>query len=123
MGRKTSERRTNHLQKKRKSLKKKEKCSFQKLHKNLVLVFITPAVEKIILEMIYPDGYCKYEEIWKRMGQSDLYAYLGLLTLAGVYRSRGKTTASLWDIKSGRPVFSATMPLCHPYSRLLQFDY
>ncbi|XP_029687838.1 piggyBac transposable element-derived protein 4-like [Takifugu rubripes] len=58
------------------------------------------------------------------MDETDLQAYLGLLILAGVYRSRGEAAASLWDAESGRPIFRATMPLklFHTYSRLLRFD-
>ncbi|XP_067111143.1 piggyBac transposable element-derived protein 4-like [Osmerus mordax] len=36
------------------------------------------------------------------MDATDLRAYIGLLILAGVYKSRGKAAASLWDAQSGR---------------------
>ncbi|XP_022609640.1 piggyBac transposable element-derived protein 4-like, partial [Seriola dumerili] len=87
-------------------------------------LFITPAIEKIILEMTNLEGFCKYGDSWKKMDETDLQAYLGLLILAGVYRSRGEAAASLWDAESGRPIFRATMPLTlfHTYSRLLRFD-
>ena len=54
------------------------------------------------------------------MDETDLRAYVGLLILAGVYRSRGEVTASLWDTESGRAIFRATMPpkVFHTYSRL-----
>ena len=58
------------------------------------------------------------------MDEADLRAYIGLLILAGVYRSRGEAASSLWDAESGRAIFLATMPLklfC-TYSRLLHFD-
>ncbi|KAE8277988.1 hypothetical protein D5F01_LYC23985 [Larimichthys crocea] len=50
---------------------------------------------------------------------------MGLLILAGVYRSRGEATASLWDGgESGRAIFRATMSLkvFHVYSKLVRFD-
>ena len=58
------------------------------------------------------------------MDATDLRAYVGLLILAGVYRSRGEAAASLWDAESGRAIFRATMPLkvFQTYSRLLRFD-
>ncbi|KAJ8398088.1 hypothetical protein AAFF_G00431650 [Aldrovandia affinis] len=51
-------------------------------------LFITPAIEKIILEMTNLEGFRKYGDSWKRMDETDLHAYIGLLILAGVYRSR-----------------------------------
>lgn len=72
-------------------------------------LFITPAIEKIILEMTNLEGVRKYGDSWKKMDETDLQAYLGLLILAGVYRSRGEAEASLWDAESGRPIFRATM--------------
>ncbi|KAE8280226.1 hypothetical protein D5F01_LYC20780 [Larimichthys crocea] len=58
------------------------------------------------------------------MDEIDLHAYMGLLILAGVYRSRGEATASLWDAESGRAIFRATMSLkvFHVYSKLVRFD-
>ena len=58
------------------------------------------------------------------MDETDLRAFVGLLILAGVYRSRGEADASLWDAERGRAIFRATMPLklFHTYSRLLRFD-
>ncbi|KAJ8393710.1 hypothetical protein AAFF_G00057630 [Aldrovandia affinis] len=53
-------------------------------------LFITPAIEKIILEMTNLEGFRKYGDSWKRMDETDLHAYIGLLILAGVYRSRGR---------------------------------
>lgn len=87
-------------------------------------MFITPAIEKIILEMTNLEGFRKYGDNWKRMDEIDLRAYIGLLILAGVYRSRGEATCSLWDAESGRAIFRATMPLkvFHTFSRMLRFD-
>ncbi|XP_051522644.1 piggyBac transposable element-derived protein 4-like [Myxocyprinus asiaticus] len=87
-------------------------------------MFITPAIEKIILEMTNLEGLCKYGDNWKRMDEIDLRAYIGLLILAVVYRSRGEATCSLWDAETGRAIFRATMPLkvFHTFSRMLRFD-
>ncbi|XP_071022882.1 piggyBac transposable element-derived protein 3-like [Oncorhynchus clarkii lewisi] len=87
-------------------------------------LFVTPAIERIIVEMTNLHGARKYGDGWRPMDATDLRAYVGLLILAGVYRSRGEAAASLWDAESGRTVFRATMPLkvFHRYSRLLRFD-
>ncbi|XP_042158958.1 piggyBac transposable element-derived protein 4-like [Oncorhynchus tshawytscha] len=87
-------------------------------------LFVTPAIERIIVEMTNLHGARKYGDGWRPMDATDLRAYLGLLILAGVYRSRGEAAASLWDAESGRTVFRATMSLkvFHRYSRLLRFD-
>ncbi|XP_064814049.1 piggyBac transposable element-derived protein 4-like [Oncorhynchus masou masou] len=87
-------------------------------------LFVTPAIERIIVDMTNLQGVRKYGDGWRPMDSTDLRAYVGLLILAGVYRSRGEAAASLWDAESGRTVFRATMPLkvFHKYSRLLRFD-
>ncbi|CAB1316179.1 unnamed protein product [Coregonus sp. 'balchen'] len=116
-------------------------------------LFFTPEIEDIILEMTNLEGVRKYGARgdgngcggdddhrhyaddhedhdrdrggrWKAMDSTDLRAYVGLLILAGVYRSRGEAASSLWDAESGRTIFRATMPLkvFHAYSRLLRFD-
>lgn len=47
---------------------------------------------------------------WKSLDETELWAYLGLLLLSGVYKSRNEDTRNLWDNETGRPVFPATMP-------------
>ena len=50
--------------------------------------------------------------------------YFGLLLLAGVYRSRGEATRSLWDEQTGRHIFRATIS-CKTFEtigRILRFD-
>ncbi|XP_029986470.1 piggyBac transposable element-derived protein 4-like, partial [Sphaeramia orbicularis] len=88
-------------------------------------LFLTPEIDKIILEETNREGLRKHgRDGWRRMDEIDLHAYVGLLILAGVYRSRGEATASLWDAESGRAIFRATMSLkvFHLYSTLLRFD-
>lgn len=56
--------------------------------------------------------------------KTQLDAYMGLLLLAGVYRSCNQATASLWDGESGCSIFRATMSLqtFHVFSGVLHFD-
>lgn len=46
---------------------------------------------------------------WSDIDETCVKAYIGLLILAGVYRSKGESTYSLWDDHSGRAIFRATM--------------
>jgi hypothetical protein len=86
-------------------------------------LFVTPAIERIIVEITNLYRARKYGDGWRPMDTTDLRAYVELLILAGVYRSRGEAAASLWEVESGRTVFRATMPLkvFHRYSRLVRF--
>ncbi|KAJ4939228.1 hypothetical protein JOQ06_028684 [Pogonophryne albipinna] len=84
-------------------------------------LFVTPAIERVVLDMTNLEGSRRYGDAWAGMDETDLRAYTGLLILAGVYKSRGEAAASLWDAESGRAVFRATMPLklFHLFSRML----
>ncbi|XP_008423828.1 piggyBac transposable element-derived protein 4-like [Poecilia reticulata] len=87
-------------------------------------LFISPPMEKIILDMTNLEGRRVFQEKWKPLDPSDLHAYIGILVLAGVYRSKGEATASLWNEEYGRPIFRATMSLetFHMISRVIRFD-
>ncbi|XP_014853421.1 PREDICTED: piggyBac transposable element-derived protein 3-like [Poecilia mexicana] len=87
-------------------------------------LFISPPIEKIILDMTNLEGRHVFQEKWKPLDPSDLHAYIGILVLAGVYRSKGEATASLWNEEYGRPIFRATMSLetFHRISRVIRFD-
>ncbi|XP_055306906.1 piggyBac transposable element-derived protein 1-like, partial [Sitodiplosis mosellana] len=80
------------------------------------LLLLKP-IEKIVLDMTNLYGIRKYGEKWQMIDLKTLYAYFGLLILAGVYRSKGECVTELWDDKRGRPIFRATMSL--NYFRLL----
>ncbi|XP_062310092.1 piggyBac transposable element-derived protein 4-like [Osmerus eperlanus] len=88
------------------------------------LFFVTPQIERVILDVTNREGYLKRGEEWKAMDATDLCAYIGLLILAGVYKSRGEAAASLWDVQSGRAIFRATMQLklFYTYSTSIRFD-
>ncbi|CAJ1059672.1 activating transcription factor 7-interacting protein 1 isoform X3, partial [Xyrichtys novacula] len=87
-------------------------------------LFLRPAIEKIAIEMTNVEGVRRYGQEWKTMDVTDLHAYIGLLILAGVYRSRGEAASSLWNDETGRPIFRATMSLgkFHTISAVLRFD-
>ena len=66
-------------------------------------------VEKEIINFTNAEGRRVYGDKWKDMEISLFQAYVGILLLAGVYRSNGEATKSLWDKQTGRPIFRATM--------------
>ncbi|KAL1279369.1 hypothetical protein QQF64_026042 [Cirrhinus molitorella] len=86
-------------------------------------LFLHP-IEKIVLDMTNLEGSRVFGEQWKSLNVTDLHAYIGLLILAGVYKSNGEATGSLWHKECGRPIFRATMSLerFHIISRDLRFD-
>lgn len=65
-------------------------------------------IEKIVLEMTNKEGRRVHGDNWKKMDQTDLQGYLGLLILACVYWSTKEAMSSLWHSQSGRAVFHAT---------------
>nr|XP_054600172.1 piggyBac transposable element-derived protein 4-like [Nothobranchius furzeri] len=87
-------------------------------------LFIPSPIEKIILDMTNLEGRRVFQQKWKPMDLTELHAYIGILVLAGVYRSKGEANASLWNEENGRPIFRATMSLetFHKISRVIRFD-
>ncbi|XP_033943723.1 piggyBac transposable element-derived protein 4-like [Pseudochaenichthys georgianus] len=85
---------------------------------------ISNTVLKIVLDMTNLEGRRVYGEEWKELDEMHLHACLGLLILAGVYKSKDESTASLWDADTGRNIFRATMSLgtFHIFSRVIRFD-
>ncbi|XP_026017116.1 piggyBac transposable element-derived protein 4-like [Astatotilapia calliptera] len=90
------------------------------------MAYFPPEIEDSVIAMTNLEAGRRRPAIdgWKPMGRVEFRAYLGLLVLAGVYRSRGEACESLWDAESGRSVFRATMPLktFRAYSSALRFD-
>ncbi|XP_031162809.1 piggyBac transposable element-derived protein 4-like [Sander lucioperca] len=87
-------------------------------------LFVTRHIQEIVVTATNIEGLRKCGNGWKLMDATDLRGYIGLLLLAGVYRSRNEALESLWHEESGRAIFRATMPLkrFHAFSRLLRFD-
>ncbi len=61
---------------------------------------------------------------WQPLDLIELNGVLGLLILAGTYKSNLESLDELWDIKTGRAIFPATMTLSRFRSilRFLRFD-
>lgn len=87
-------------------------------------VIFTNTVETEIIKMTNIEGRQVFKEKWCDLDSNIFQAYVGLLLLAGVYRSNGESTKSLWDKETGRSIFRATMSLetfCM-ISRVVRFD-
>ncbi|KAL4008155.1 hypothetical protein ACER0C_002007 [Sarotherodon galilaeus] len=87
-------------------------------------LFLPESIEGIILEMTNLEGKRVFGDTCREIDLVDLQAYIGLLILAGVYRSNDEATKGLWDAESGRPIFRATMSLeqLRVLSRIIRFD-
>lgn len=87
------------------------------------LIFIEP-IEETIVQMTNLQGVRVYKEKWEKVDLITMRAYYGLLLLAGVYRSNGESLLELWNIRKGRPIFSACMSLDRfkTINRCIRFD-
>ncbi|XP_049450308.1 piggyBac transposable element-derived protein 4-like [Epinephelus fuscoguttatus] len=71
-------------------------------------LFLTNDIIQLILRMTNLEGQ-RTRGHWKEITETELRGFFGLLLLAGLYRSRGESTRSLWGEEMGRPVFRGTM--------------
>ncbi|XP_061878322.1 piggyBac transposable element-derived protein 4-like [Entelurus aequoreus] len=87
-------------------------------------LLMTPSIENHVLLMTNLEGSRVFGDSWKPIDAIDLQAYIGLLILGGVYKSKGEAAESLWNKETGRAIFPATMSLkkFHIMSRVLRFD-
>uniref|UniRef100_A0A1A7Y6J1 PiggyBac transposable element-derived protein domain-containing protein n=1 Tax=Iconisemion striatum TaxID=60296 RepID=A0A1A7Y6J1_9TELE len=85
--------------------------------------FLTRSILDIIIRHTNTEGRRKNKS-WVDTDIVELRAFLGLLILAGVYRSNGESSSSLWGEETGRPIFRATMSLrrFHELTSTLRFD-
>ncbi|CAF3896861.1 unnamed protein product [Rotaria sordida] len=49
------------------------------------------------------------EHQWKETDSEEIWGFIGILILAGVYRSKNEDLYDLWSTINGRPIFQATM--------------
>lgn len=95
---------------------KEEISSFQ--------LFFPPPVMHTILKYTNSEGKRVFGNNWTDVDDTEMFAFIGSLLLAGVYRSNNESTESLWDSEKGRPIFKAIMPLKRfkNISRVIRFD-
>ncbi|XP_039478046.1 piggyBac transposable element-derived protein 4-like [Oreochromis aureus] len=102
------------------------KRPWRRVEASSFMAYFLPEIEDSVIAMtnLEADRHRPAIDGWKPMGRVEFRAYVGLLVLAGVYRSRGEACERLWDAESGRSVFRAAMPLktFGAYSSALRFD-
>ncbi|XP_005947474.1 piggyBac transposable element-derived protein 4 [Haplochromis burtoni] len=72
-------------------------------------LFVTEEIIQLLCTHTNLHGRRKCEN-WRDVDDVEMRAYIGLLILAGVYRSRHEASRGLWADKTGRAIFRATMP-------------
>ncbi|XP_056102977.1 piggyBac transposable element-derived protein 4-like [Rhinichthys klamathensis goyatoka] len=74
-------------------------------------LYFPRSIQTILVTMTNMEGRRVYGDQWKEIDWTEMEAFMGLLILAGVLKSNGESTRSLWDGEMGRAIFRATMPL------------
>jgi len=74
-------------------------------------VIMNNNLSDIVLKMTNVEGRRVYGDNWENLDAITLEAYIGILLLAGVYRSHGESRKSLRNPETGRPIFSAAISL------------
>lgn len=74
-------------------------------------LFMPLSLKRVIIAMTNLEGKKVHGDKWKDIDEEFLDAYIGVLLLAGVYRSCNEATDSLWHASTGRNIFRATMSL------------
>ncbi|XP_056092518.1 piggyBac transposable element-derived protein 4-like [Rhinichthys klamathensis goyatoka] len=99
-------------------------CSHAEDIKSTFELFLTEEIQSIVLRMTNVEGRRVYANEWTDLDLADIQAYIGVVILAGVYRSNNENMESLWHPDSGRAIFGAVMPLktFRKISRVIRFD-
>lgn len=86
-------------------------------------LYITDGIIQHIVAMTNLQGR-RYISFWRDLDSNEMLAYVGLLILSGVYRSKHESIASLWSEKTGRKIFRASMSQKRfaQITRALRFD-
>lgn len=87
-------------------------------------LFFPPPLIRIILKYTNIEGRRIFDKEWIDIDTIELFAFIGLLLLSGVFRSHNESSERLWDSQKGRPIFAATMSLKNmkKISRVIRFD-
>jgi hypothetical protein len=70
------------------------------------------------------EGKNVFADNWKDIVRDEMFCYLGVLILIGVYRSKNEPISELWNQERGRPIISGSMARdrFQQISRVLRFD-
>ncbi|CAJ1069999.1 piggyBac transposable element-derived protein 4-like [Xyrichtys novacula] len=70
--------------------------------------FLTEEIIQILVLETNREGRLN-DENWRITDVTEIRAFIGLLSLAGLHRARHEATVNLWGEDTGRPIFRATM--------------
>jgi hypothetical protein len=87
-------------------------------------LFITHEITSHIVKCTNIEGQQIFEQQWKDTNIDEMYAFIGLLLLAGVYRCKNSSIVELWSKQDGRAVFNQSMALKRflALRRCIRFD-
>lgn len=87
-------------------------------------LFVTRPMQRLILKWTNKEGRVVFGEEWVDVDEVELKCYFGLLILAGVYKGANEPISNLWNIESGRKIFSKSMARNRftTLSRCVRFD-
>jgi len=71
-------------------------------------VFMNTECMNIIVRHTNEEAH-RHEENWWDIDVEELYVFLGLLILAGVYHAKNEAVVQLWSKEHGRPIFNKAM--------------
>ncbi len=82
------------------------------------------SIQNILIEITNLEGKRVYGDSWNDVDWTEIEAFIGLILLVVVYRSRNKALTSLWDVETGRSIFRAVVSLkkFKILSRIIRFD-
>ncbi|XP_065364356.1 uncharacterized protein LOC135957517 isoform X1 [Calliphora vicina] len=92
--------------------------------KDAFMLFFPPPIENVILKWSNTYAKAEYGKHYIEIDSHLLHAFIGVLILAGVYRSKNETTLDLFDGVYGRPIFRAIMSkkTFQYMNRVIRFD-
>ncbi|KAF2892753.1 hypothetical protein ILUMI_13420 [Ignelater luminosus] len=62
-----------------------------------------------VVQWANAEGQRKHGDLRKHLDHEEFLRFVGLLILAGVYKSHNKEITNLWNVEDGRPIFNKTM--------------
>ncbi|XP_067234874.1 piggyBac transposable element-derived protein 4-like [Chanodichthys erythropterus] len=99
-------------------------CSRAEDIKSTFELYFPRSIQNILVRMTNLEGRRVFRDQWSDIDWMTMEAFIGLLILAGVFKSHDEATRSLWHGEMGRAIFRANMPLkdFERLSSVVRFD-
>ncbi|KRX70344.1 hypothetical protein T06_7400 [Trichinella sp. T6] len=91
-----------------------------------IKLLITPAMVNVIVQNTNKKAEKVRREwndapkMWKPTDEEEIYAFIGLLLISGVFQSSDESVSDLWSLNNGRPIFRSVMTE-NRFKELLRF--